>query len=227
MLHNFIIYPNIYLSTKKIQNFHRKQRQHSVSPFPLLANSSKRNHRYKNIPWFDLFIFIQTPIIHSLLSSSSLEMLGRRARCCLLTALLLAAAATATCASFFEPFNVTFDHRALILGGKRRMLISAGIHYPRATPQVQFLVVIIKKLIFFSGGKFSSTKYSAELAPNIMFSGSWIERLQSKHWQHRSIYRWSEFWVRRGATTYERSTRFDKFLFYEIHICYLGLVLNS
>jgi hypothetical protein len=38
--------------------------------------------------------------------------------------------------NFFEPFNVTYDHRALILGGKRRMLVSAGLHYPRATPEV-------------------------------------------------------------------------------------------
>ncbi|EOY05200.1 Beta galactosidase 9 isoform 1 [Theobroma cacao] len=41
-----------------------------------------------------------------------------------------------TAAKFFEPFNVTYDHRALIIDGKRRMLISAGIHYPRATPQM-------------------------------------------------------------------------------------------
>lgn len=37
---------------------------------------------------------------------------------------------------YFKPFNVTYDHRALILDGKRRILISAGIHYPRATPEV-------------------------------------------------------------------------------------------
>lgn len=37
---------------------------------------------------------------------------------------------------FFKPFNVSYDHRALIIDGKRRMLISAGIHYPRATPQM-------------------------------------------------------------------------------------------
>ncbi|PKA57733.1 Beta-galactosidase 9 [Apostasia shenzhenica] len=37
---------------------------------------------------------------------------------------------------FFEPFNVSYDHRALIIGGKRRMLISAGFHYPRATPEM-------------------------------------------------------------------------------------------
>ncbi|KAJ4954849.1 hypothetical protein NE237_011632 [Protea cynaroides] len=37
---------------------------------------------------------------------------------------------------FFKPFNVHYDHRALVIDGKRRMLISAGIHYPRATPQM-------------------------------------------------------------------------------------------
>lgn len=39
-------------------------------------------------------------------------------------------------ANFFKPFNVSYDHRALIIDGKRRMLISAGIHYPRATPEM-------------------------------------------------------------------------------------------
>ncbi|PON34329.1 Glycoside hydrolase [Parasponia andersonii] len=39
-------------------------------------------------------------------------------------------------AQFFKPFNVSYDHRALIIDGERRMLISAGIHYPRATPEM-------------------------------------------------------------------------------------------
>lgn len=37
---------------------------------------------------------------------------------------------------FFKPFNVSYDGRAMIIDGKRRMLISGGIHYPRATPEV-------------------------------------------------------------------------------------------
>ncbi|KAE9602995.1 putative beta-galactosidase [Lupinus albus] len=37
---------------------------------------------------------------------------------------------------YFKPFNVTYDHRALIIDGHRRFLISAGIHYPRATPEM-------------------------------------------------------------------------------------------
>ncbi|WJZ87718.1 hypothetical protein VitviT2T_007081 [Vitis vinifera] len=36
----------------------------------------------------------------------------------------------------FAPFNVSYDHRALLIDGKRRMLVSAGIHYPRATPEM-------------------------------------------------------------------------------------------
>ncbi|KAJ8634269.1 hypothetical protein MRB53_027605 [Persea americana] len=42
----------------------------------------------------------------------------------------------AACTEFFKPFNVSYDHRALIIDGKRRMLISSGIHYPRATPEM-------------------------------------------------------------------------------------------
>ncbi|OIW19190.1 hypothetical protein TanjilG_04933 [Lupinus angustifolius] len=37
---------------------------------------------------------------------------------------------------YFKPFNVTYDHRALLIDGHRRFLISAGIHYPRATPEM-------------------------------------------------------------------------------------------
>ncbi|XP_040991166.1 beta-galactosidase 8 [Juglans microcarpa x Juglans regia] len=32
--------------------------------------------------------------------------------------------------------NVTYDHRALVIDGKRRVLISGSIHYPRSTPQM-------------------------------------------------------------------------------------------
>ena len=40
---------------------------------------------------------------------------------------------------FFEPFNVSYDHRAVRIGGQRRMLVSAGVHYPRATPEVRMM----------------------------------------------------------------------------------------
>jgi hypothetical protein len=47
--------------------------------------------------------------------------------------LLLLVVGLAACGN---SINVTYDQRALIIDGQRRMLISAGIHYPRATPEV-------------------------------------------------------------------------------------------
>lgn len=32
--------------------------------------------------------------------------------------------------------EVTYDHRALVIGGKRRVLVSGSIHYPRSTPDM-------------------------------------------------------------------------------------------
>lgn len=32
--------------------------------------------------------------------------------------------------------NVTYDHRALVIDGKRRVLQSGSIHYPRSAPEV-------------------------------------------------------------------------------------------
>lgn len=57
----------------------------------------------------------------------------------LLLLLLLSVASIVPIASARKPINVTYDQRALIINGQRRMLISAGIHYPRATPEVDTL----------------------------------------------------------------------------------------
>lgn len=35
--------------------------------------------------------------------------------------------------------SVSYDHRAIIVGGQRRILVSGSIHYPRSTPEVLFL----------------------------------------------------------------------------------------
>lgn len=48
----------------------------------------------------------------------------------LLSVLLFGAFAAALAA------NVSYDHRALLIDGKRRVLISGSIHYPRSTPEV-------------------------------------------------------------------------------------------
>ncbi|CAL5347714.1 unnamed protein product [Camellia sinensis] len=66
---------------------------------------------------------------------------------CLAFALTLHIAVIA--GEFFKPFNVTYDHRALIIDGKRRMLNSAGIHYPRATPEQGRWGQLSSKLIHF------------------------------------------------------------------------------
>ncbi|KAH7670362.1 Beta-galactosidase protein [Dioscorea alata] len=72
---------------------------------------------------------------------------------------------------FFEPFNVSYDHRALILGGQRRMLISAGIHYPRATPDMWPGLIakskeggadVIETYVFWSGHEPSRGQYYFE-----------------------------------------------------------------
>ena len=41
--------------------------------------------------------------------------------------------------SFSLAANVTYDHRALVIDGKRRVLVSGSIHYPRSTPEVCLL----------------------------------------------------------------------------------------
>ncbi|XP_047939162.1 beta-galactosidase 8 [Salvia hispanica] len=41
-----------------------------------------------------------------------------------------------TTTSFCFGANVTYDHRALVIDGKRRVLVSGSIHYPRSTPDM-------------------------------------------------------------------------------------------
>lgn len=73
--------------------------------------------------------------------------------------------------TFFEPFNVTYDHRALILGGKRRMLVSAGLHYPRATPEMWPSLIakckeggvdVIETYVFWNGHEPAKGQYYFE-----------------------------------------------------------------
>ncbi|KAG2542013.1 hypothetical protein PVAP13_9NG671900 [Panicum virgatum] len=54
------------------------------------------------------------------------------------TALLLSAAAVVLLclAGGSRATNVTYDHRALVIDGVRRVLVSGSIHYPRSTPDM-------------------------------------------------------------------------------------------
>ncbi|GKA98628.1 beta-galactosidase 8 [Tanacetum coccineum] len=37
--------------------------------------------------------------------------------------------------------NVTYDHRALVIDGKRQVLVSRSIHYPRSTPDITIVII--------------------------------------------------------------------------------------
>jgi len=39
--------------------------------------------------------------------------------------------------------NVMYDHRALVIDGKRRVLVSGSVHYPRSTPEVLFITLFL------------------------------------------------------------------------------------
>lgn len=63
--------------------------------------------------------------------------------------------------------SVGYDHRAIIVNGKRRILISGSIHYPRSTPEVlsmpmqfifipafqgiQIYIVLLAQILIFVG----------------------------------------------------------------------------
>ncbi|TVU50514.1 hypothetical protein EJB05_01887 [Eragrostis curvula] len=72
---------------------------------------------------------------------------------------------------FFEPFNVTYDHRAVRIGGERRMLVSAGLHYPRATPEMWPSLIkkckeggadVIETYVFWNGHEPAKGQYYFE-----------------------------------------------------------------
>lgn len=61
----------------------------------------------------------------------------------MLPALLLAAAA-AVLLSPAADASVSYDHKALVIEGRRRILISGSIHYPRSTPEVSLLYSLLQ-----------------------------------------------------------------------------------
>ncbi|KAG7028750.1 Beta-galactosidase 9 [Cucurbita argyrosperma subsp. argyrosperma] len=86
-----------------------------------------------------------------------------------LTSLTLTIVLLAVSGEFFKPFNVSYDHRALIIDGKRRMLISAGVHYPRATPEMWPNIIekskeggadVIQSYVFWNGHEPTKRQYN-------------------------------------------------------------------
>jgi hypothetical protein len=51
--------------------------------------------------------------------------------------LLLAAFVALSLAASAANAAVSYDHRSLVINGRRRILISGSIHYPRSTPEVR------------------------------------------------------------------------------------------
>jgi len=110
--------------------------------------------------------------------------------------------------TFFEPFNVTYDHRAVILGGKRRMLVSAGLHYPRATPEMWPSLIakckeggadVIETYIFWNGhepakgqyyfeGRFDIVKFAKLVAAEGLFLFLRIGPYACAEWNFGSVY---------------------------------------
>ncbi|CAK8578479.1 unnamed protein product [Lathyrus sativus] len=90
---------------------------------------------------------------------------------------------------WFKPFNVSYDHRALILDGHRRILISAGIHYPRSTPEMWPDLIakakeggadVIETYVFWNGhepvkgqynfeGRYDLVKFAKQVASNGLY----------------------------------------------------------
>lgn len=67
----------------------------------------------------------------------------------LLVAFAIGLATSSISGTYFKPFNVSYDHRALIIDGQRRMLTSAGIHYPRASPEVSIHILLYLVVTLF------------------------------------------------------------------------------
>uniref|UniRef100_A0A1J3FJZ3 Beta-galactosidase n=1 Tax=Noccaea caerulescens TaxID=107243 RepID=A0A1J3FJZ3_NOCCA len=67
--------------------------------------------------------------------------------------------------------NVTYDHRALVIDGKRKILISGSIHYPRSTPEMWPDLIqkskdggldVIETYVFWNGHEPEKNKYNFE-----------------------------------------------------------------
>jgi hypothetical protein len=90
------------------------------------------------------------------LSFGSLREVKMAVKChVLLIASLLSLLLTSVIAHGDKKKGVTYDGRSLIINGKRELLFSGSIHYPRSTPEVRILFFATKLirhlfLLFFS-----------------------------------------------------------------------------
>jgi hypothetical protein len=113
--------------------------------------SSQLQHSEAQFPWLgpiffsplseSFFTYVERSSIHPTSDQREEEMATIRGILFLpfplLLMMILHLGVYLSTASAGKPVNVTYDQRALVIDGQRRMLISAGIHYPRATPEVR------------------------------------------------------------------------------------------
>ncbi|CAF2165272.1 unnamed protein product [Brassica napus] len=88
---------------------------------------------------------------------------GKKVEIVSLLILVIVMAATAA--------TVTYDHRALVIDGKRKILISGSIHYPRSTPEMWPDLIqkskvggldVIETYVFWNGHEPEKNKYNFE-----------------------------------------------------------------
>ncbi|KAF2567603.1 hypothetical protein F2Q68_00024992 [Brassica cretica] len=88
---------------------------------------------------------------------------GKKVEIVSLLVLVIVMAATAA--------TVTYDHRALVIDGKRKILISGSIHYPRSTPEMWPDLIqkskdggldVIETYVFWNGHEPEKNKYNFE-----------------------------------------------------------------
>jgi hypothetical protein len=66
-----------------------------------------------------------------------------------LIATLLSLLVSSVVAHGGKQVGVTYDERSLIINGKRELLFSGSIHYPRSTPDVIIMFFTIEIIIHF------------------------------------------------------------------------------
>lgn len=81
--------------------------------------------------------------------------------------------------------NVTYDHRALVIDGKRKILISGSIHYPRSTPEVSLLYTY--SYVYVTGWITKDGGFVVDVArPYTKIQGRWLGRYRDLRFLERS-----------------------------------------
>lgn len=121
--------------------WHVSQSQY-INSYKNLNNSKPTN----TLLWNLLYQFLKTKTSKGLILQKGEEMvLNFRDKAWIFVGILC-------CSSLIVSVKatVTYDRKAVIINGQRRILLSGSIHYPRSTPEVFFkMFIYIENNIFF------------------------------------------------------------------------------